>query len=163
MSERDKLLTEFRQGVGGIDPALDQAASYVGAIDATRQLARRQGQVMSEALANNHTLYHTNKELKKALDSAERAASYARARAAQLEQQLAASQAYAAKLEAAGGDRFRALYEDARKVLVLSLHDTLSPDDLATKLADMKQQAEEIAKDPTMLTPEQIEKLKESD
>lgn len=160
--ERDKALGEFRQQIGGIDPVLDQAADYGRAIKATQDLARRQGQVMSEALSNNHLLYHTNKALKEQLTAATREASAARHRVAQLEQQLAAAQEYAAKLEAAGGDRFQALYEQCRTVLLQSLHDTLQPDELKDKLDDMKKQAEELRADPTMLTLEQIEKIRET-
>ncbi len=160
-SERDKALGELRQQAGGIDPALDQAAGYVRAIDATRALARSQGQVMSAALENNHTLYHTNKALKGELSEVKGELRSVRSRNAQLERELAATQAYVGKLEQAGGDRYRALYEHTRQVLVQSLHDQLDPDQLKARLDDMKAQAEEIAKDPTMLTPEQIEKLKE--
>lgn len=159
-AERDKALGELRQQIGGIDPALDQAAGYVGAIEATRDLARRQGHVMSAALENNHTLYHTNKALKNALEAAQNTSRFEQVRAMRLETQLAAAQAYAAKLEAAGGDKYKALYEEARRVMLLSLHDALSPEQLQQRLADMKAQADEIAKDPTMLTPEQIEKIK---
>ena len=159
--ERDKAIGELRQQVGGIDPVLDQAASYGRAINETRKLARAQGQVMSAALENNHTLYHTNKELKRRLDEAERTARSASENAAALRARLGAAYAYATALEACGGDKFRPLYERARETLQRHLFDTLTPDELGERLADMKRQAEQIKSDPSMLTPEEIAKLKE--
>lgn len=159
-NERDRLLGELRQGAGGIDPVLDQAAGYGRAIEATRTLARQQGQVMSAALQNNHVLYHTNKELKRALDSAESQARAERVRATQLQTQLTAAQEYIVRLESAGGDKWKTLYEHARNVMLQSLHDTLTPGELKVRLDEMKGQAEELSKDPQVLTMEQIEKIR---
>lgn len=154
------MLGEFRQGVGGIDPVLDQAANYGKGMRAVQTVVREQGMVMSESLKNNEMLYHTNKQLKRELQIAQEALRHAHTYGERMERRAVAAEEYAAKLEAGGGDKFRPLYEQARQLLANHLHDAMTQEELAQKLSDMREQAKELAADPQALTLEQIQKLK---
>lgn len=142
--ERDKMLGEFRQGLQGIDPVLQQAEDYGRGMKAVQKVVRSQGQVMSETLSNNAMLWEERKLLRmqvKDLQGQNREL---------LDSNLALSRKVAElteaieKLEAAGGDRWRALYESARKTLVANLHDQLDADQLKDRLDAMKAQNEQL-------------------
>jgi hypothetical protein len=161
MSERDEKLAGFRASMDAIDPVLDQAANYGKGIRAVQHVMHEQGQVMSAALANNHNLYHTNRKLvdeNRALtgDKAQLASKLERERAKNEYQAE-----YIAKLEAGGGDKFRALYEQARQTLANYLHDALTSEELRQRLGDMEAQRKEIEALPERATPEEIERSKE--
>lgn len=151
MTERDELLAEMRASSGGIDPVLDQAADYARGVKAVQQVVRSQGQVMSAALRNNEALYYTNKTLVqrcRELDTENRAL---RQHAANLEQRLAELQH---TLDDSGGDRYKALYEEARRALSAQMYDALDENELAAHLARIKQQAAEIDAMPELVTKE---------
>jgi GTP1/Obg family GTP-binding protein len=156
MSDRDKMLSEFRQGIGGIDPMLDQAESYGRAIRETQGLMRQQGQVMSATLQNNHTLYHTNKKLvaeNRDLHASNKSLCQANdALHAQNERQ----REYIQRLESSGSDKFKPLYEDARKTLLSFLHDALSPDQLRERLKAMDEQRKELEALPEVVTRREL-------
>lgn len=152
MSERDKMLSEFHQGLAGIDPVLDRAADYGRGMKAVQGIVHNQGQVMSEALKNSAMLWEErkvlkaqNNELKAGNESLRRINEQLVQRNAELEKTIAES----------GGDRYRALYEAARRTLEQNLHDLLSPEQLRDKLDELKRQQAELIADgvPLPTTP----------
>lgn len=156
MTERDRLLTELRQGIGGIDPVLDQAANYGKGVRAVQQVMHEQGQVMSAALTNNHALYHTNKKLVARCRELDADNASLNRRFEIISARNAALGQYIGKLESGGSDRFRVLYEETRRTLELYLTDALTQDQLRKRLGDMKAQAEEIEAMPDKATEEEI-------
>jgi hypothetical protein len=156
MTDRDTMMGAFRQGVGGIDPILDQAANYTKGVRAVQQVMRQQGEVMSATLSNNHLLYHTNKKLTARLRELEDENESLLRRLDILSQQNTAQAEYIDKLESNGSDRFRALYEDSRRTLELYLTDALTQDQLRQRLGDMKAQADELAKMPDLVTKAEL-------
>lgn len=151
--ERDRMLGELRQGIGGIDPVLQQAEDYGRGMKAVQKVVRSQGQVMSETLSNNAMLWEERKllrrenaELKGLVDDLNRMV-------ANLSRTLEERNEALDKLEAAGGDRWRALYEDARRTLVANLHDQLDADELKERLGAMKRQNEQLLAEGATLVP----------
>lgn len=153
---RDKALSELRQGIGGIDPMLDLAENYGRGVKAVQSVVREQGQVMSAALANNHQLYHTNKKLTRELEYHRGQEQQWRSNFDELAKRFEAQGEYIAKLEAAGGDRYRPLYEHAQRTLAAFMHDAIPPEQLPAKLEEMKRQAAEIEAMPERATEEEI-------
>lgn len=156
MSDRDKMLGEFRQGIAGIDPVLDRAADYGRGVKAVQQVMRSQGEVMSAALSNNHQLYHDNKKLTarcREIDGQNRGL----LRTIELkDQRIEQLSQYVANLETEGGDRYRVLYEQTKRLLESYLYDRLDSEQLSEKLEQMKTQAAELAANPDKATPEEI-------
>jgi predicted nuclease with TOPRIM domain len=144
MNDREKMLGEFHAGVGGIDPQLDKAAEYAGAIKAVGKVVKSQGQVMSQTLSNNAMLWEERKALRaeNALLKSQMAVLVGERR--DLERKVAELTEAVEKFEASGGDRWRALYESARKTLVGYLHDQLDEEQLKERLGDMKRQNEQL-------------------
>jgi hypothetical protein len=156
MNDRDRSLTELRQGIGGIDPVLDQAANYGKGVRAVQKVMHEQGQVMSAALSNNHALYHTNKKLVGRLREIDAENASLIRRVNLLADENLQLSHYVAKLEAGGGDRFRPLYEQAQRTLNAYLFDALTQDELRARLGDMNAQAKEIEAMPDKATDEEI-------
>lgn len=156
MTDREKSLAEFRQGIGGIDPMLDQAESYGRAIREVQGVMRQQGHVASAALQNNFMLYHTNKKLvaeNRELKEANKSLGQANdALHAQNERQ----KEYIIRLESSGGDKYKALYEDARRTLQSFLHDLLTPEQLKERLDAMQAQAKELQALPELVTRKEL-------
>lgn len=151
MSERDELLAELRATSGGIDPVLDQAADYARGVKAVQAVVRQQGQVMSAALKNNEALYYTNKTLVarcRELDAENQAF---RTQVANLEQQLAVLSAAVAE---SGGNAWKALYLQSRRVLSLDQYGALSEAELEQNLAQMKRQQAELEAMPERVSKE---------
>lgn len=153
MSDRDKMLSEFRQGLEGIDPVLDRAADYGRGMRAVQGVVRSQGQVMSESLKNNAMLWEDRKALKarnaellSGNESLRRINEQLVQRNAELEKTVAES----------GGDRYLALYQQARRTLEANLHDLLEADQIAAKLSEMKAQHEQLRAEgvPEPTTPD---------
>jgi hypothetical protein len=156
MSDREKSLAEFRQGIGGIDPMLDQAESYGRAIREVQGVMRQQGHVASAALQNNFMLYHTNKKLvaenRELRETNEILGQANDALHAQNERQ----REYIIRLESSGGDKYKSLYEDARKTLLSFLHDALTPEQLKERLDAMQAQATELKALPELVTRREL-------
>jgi hypothetical protein len=153
MTDRDKMLSELRQSAGGIDPVLDQAESYGRAVKEVQKTTRAQGEVMSLALDNNFNLYHTNKKLvaeNRGLKSQNRALELA---TTELRRRL---EEIESRFGEAGGDGYKALWLHAQRTMEGWLHDALTPEALAEKLAAMKQQAAEIAALPERVTEAEL-------
>jgi hypothetical protein len=64
-----------------------------------------------------------------------------------------------AQLEAAGGDRYKPLYEHAARTLAAFMHDAIPVDQLPAKLKAMKKQAAEIEAMPERATEEEINEI----
>jgi hypothetical protein len=156
MNDRDRVLSEFRMGVEGIDPVLDQAANYGKGVRAVQRVMQEQGQVMSAALSNNHALYHTNKKLVGRLREIDAENASLIRRVSILSDENLQLSHYVAKLEACGGDRYRPLYEQAQRTLNAYLFEALEQEELRAKLAAMKAQAAEIDAMPDKATDEEI-------
>jgi hypothetical protein len=159
MNERDKALSELRQGIGGIDPMLDLAENYGRGVKAVQSVVRQQGEVTSLALANNHQLYHTNKKLVARSRELEAEMAGLRRRFDIISQQNQEQARYIAQLEAAGGDRYKPLYEHAARTLAAFMHDAIPVDQLPAKLKAMKKQAAEIEAMPERATEEEINEI----
>lgn len=142
--ERDKMLGELRQGIGGIDPVLEQAADYGRGMKAVQKLVKSQGQVMSETLSNNAMLWEERKLLRRENAELKKDNADLKGMCSAYTRENAELKEAIEKLEAAGGDRWRALYESARTTLVASLHDQLDADELANRLGAMKRQNEQL-------------------
>jgi hypothetical protein len=131
-----------------------------------QEVVKEQGQVMSLTLQNNELLYHTNKKLNRELAEAQGAAEQAKHEARKAKEALEVEKKrftdYVSKVEEAGGDRFKALYLNARQVLSSYLFDTLTPDQLKERLAEMAEQAKEIEAMPNKITPEELQAWRES-
>jgi hypothetical protein len=158
MTTRDEGLAALRQGIGGIDPVLDQAENYGRGVKAVQKVVREQGQVMSATLSNNAMLWEERKQLKAIVlelrhenESLRRGNLNLSQRNAELEKTIAES----------GGDRYRALYEAAKNTLERHLHDLLDSDQLKERLDAMKAQQAELLADgvplPTLPDGEAIE------
>lgn len=156
MTDREKSLAEFRQGIGGIDPMLDQAEGYGRAIRATQKVVRSQGQVMSAALENNFQLYHTNKKLVAQNRGLTAEVKHLERRLELADKENARLAEYIQRLETGGGDKFKALYEDCRKTLQAFLFDLVDPDKLRERLQDMDEQRKELEKLPELVTRKEL-------
>lgn len=140
MTERDDALAGLRASIGGIDPVLDASADYANAIREVQKTTRQQGHVMSLALDNNAALW----ELKKKLEAENRVlkneVAGLRAHLAAKDRRLEEMQRATEKLDASGGDKWRALYEDARRTLTLYTSDAFDLPELEKRMATMKDQ-----------------------
>jgi hypothetical protein len=154
VTERD--LSGIREQVGGIDPALDQAQNYTRAVKEIRGLAHHQGQVMSAALANNHTLYHTNKDLVERTRQLGLQVDGLRRELERKSAVIEALEAHVQRLQQAGGDQWKPLYLDARKVIEGWLFAELSHEQLKESLERMQKQQKDLEGMPETLTPEEI-------
>lgn len=157
--EREKALGEFRQQAGGIDPVIDASANYAKAIKATREVVREQGQVMSATLENNALLYHTNKKLvseNRALKANQSALEFD---LKNLQRRIEGLTEHNERLIAAGGDRYKVLYEQSRDTLLRYLHSELDNDQLRVALDGMKAQAAELAKLPELVTEQELKDM----
>ncbi len=153
MTERDDMIAELRASIGGIDPALDAAAGYAGAIREVQKTVREQGQVTSAALDNNARLWEERKQLRAENSELKGKVASLVGSVRQLERSLAESRAAYAALEAAGGDKWKALYEQCRKTLTLWTSDALDHDQLVERLEAMKRQGEELTRDGVAPAP----------
>ncbi len=159
MSDRDSMLGELRQGIGGIDPLLDQAANYGRGVKAVQSVVREQGQVMSATLANNHQLYHTNKKLVALTSQLRDENETLKRRTERMGREIEQAKAYIAQLEASGGDRYKPLYEHAQRTLAAFMHDAIPPEQLPAKREEMKRQAAEIDAMPDKATEDEINEM----
>lgn len=153
MSERDKMLSEFRQGIGGIDPVLQQAEDYGRGMKAVGKVVKSQGQVMSATLDNNARLWEERKQLKADRLDAIAERDSARARLKIVERERDEAREAFEKLSAAGGDTWKALYDQAKKTLTSYLYDQLDNEQLAEKLEAMKAQQAELEADGVPKVP----------
>lgn len=156
MSERDEALAAIRVAAGGIDPVIDQAQDYARGVLAVQRVVRQQGQVLSLALQNNHVLYHTNKSLvtaKRELEAVERTLN---GTIESLRGQLEAQARHIERLEASGGDKWRLLYEDAKRTIDSWVGDNLDFEGLKAAQKRLAEQAGDLRALPETLTPEQI-------
>jgi hypothetical protein len=144
VTDRDKLIGEFRQVVGDIDPVLQRAEDYGRGMKAVGRLVKSQGAVMSETLSNNAMLWEERKGLRLALKDLQGQNRELLEVNLKLSRKVAELTEAIAKLEASGGDRWRALYEDARRTLVATLHDQLDEESLKERLGAMKRQNEQL-------------------
>lgn len=153
MTERDKMVAELRQQMGGIDPVLDAAEGYGKGIRAVQKMAAEQGGVMSAALENNAMLW----ELKKRLEADNRTlkgqVSSLTARTERLERELAESREAFQRLQDSGGDKYLALYEQMRKTLTLWNSDALDSEDLKERLDAMQKQKAQLLADGATIPP----------
>lgn len=162
MTDREDQLAGLRAQIGGIDPQLDAAQGYVGAVQEMRKTVRQQGEVMQATLANNHTLYHTNKRLVPENRQL-------RGRIAELEKVIQNKDLQIAELQEGlrafpvGGNLYKSLYERATKTLAAYLYDLLDTDQLKERLEQMKAQAAEIEALPEAATPIEIARGEYSD
>jgi hypothetical protein len=153
LTDREEQLAGIRASVGGIDPVLDLAENYGKGVRALQKVVHEQGQVMSATLSNNHLLYHTNKklvsqnrELVAENASLNRRMEIISERCTQLERTMADG----------GGDRFLALYTEARKTLEAFLHDAISPEELAKRMKAMEEQRKELQSLPELVTQDEL-------
>lgn len=144
MSERDEALAGLRASIGGIDPTLDASAGYADAIREVQKTVRTQGQMASLALENNAALWELKKKLERENRELKGENSSLRAKVAGLERLLQQNTDAYAKLEASGGDKWRALYEECRKTLTLYTSDAMDLPELEERLLSMKEQHEAL-------------------
>lgn len=156
MSERDEALAAIRVAAGGIDPVIDQAQDYAKGVIAIQKIVRQQGQVLSLALQNNHTLYHTNKDLVQAKRELEAVEQGLNQQIRTLQGQISALQEHVHKLEEAGGDKWKPLYLDARKTIEAWLFGEHDVDSLAAQLEALKGQQKELEETPETLSQLEI-------
>lgn len=137
-------VSELRQSIGGIDPVLDQAENYGRGVRAIQKIVHSQGQVMSSTLQNNAMLWEERKHLKAenlALKGENRSLRTA------LEQSEQRNSALQKTIEEGGGDRYLALYEQARKTMTLYISDALDEEQLKEKLTAMEDQKRALLAD----------------
>lgn len=126
MTDREETLRALHVSVGTVDPAHAASEGYAKAIRAVQDVTRRQGHAMSEALDNNARLWEEYKRLKnieRRCTELERDNQRLRTRDRELTEAFE-------RLAANGGDRYKALYEDARKTLNLYLADAIDEAEL---------------------------------
>lgn len=136
MSERDEALKALHIGVGTVSPEHAASEGYAKAIKAVQDVTKRQGHVMSEALDNNARLWEEYKRLKHIegrCNALERENAHLKKRDKELAEAFE-------KLQAAGGDRYKVLYEDARKTLNLYLSDALDEAELEERVRKLDNQ-----------------------
>lgn len=138
--ERDDAIAALKQSIGGIDPVLDASDAYARGIREVQKTTHAQGQVMSAALENNATLWELKKKLEAENKQLKGANSCLESNNRELRRELQESRDAYAKLEASGGDKWKALAEQYKKTLTLYTSDALDLPELEDRLAKMKEQ-----------------------
>lgn len=136
MTERDDALRALHIGVGTVSPEHAASEGYAKAIKAVQDVTKRQGHVMSEALDNNARLWEEYKRLKNIethMETVKRENARLRVRDRELTQAMET-------LQACGGDRYKVLYEDARRTLNLYLSDALDEAELEERVKKLDNQ-----------------------
>jgi hypothetical protein len=140
MSERDEALKALHVSVGTVDPLHAASEGYAGAIREVQKITRAQGHVMSEALDNNARLWEDRKRILAENSALKHSNEQLTKRCARMERELSERKEAHAALEVAGGDRYKALYEQSRKTLNMYLSDALDEDQLAERQRAMDTQ-----------------------
>jgi len=129
MTDREEAIRALHASVGTVDPLHAASENYGRAVRKVQDLAKQQGHVMSEALDNNARLWEEYKRLKgieRRCAALEQENQRLRTRDRELNEAFE-------RLAANGGDRYKALYEDARKTLNLYLSDALDEAELEAR------------------------------